>query len=148
MLSTQILVLRLKNCRVNSRKNYTDPAASFSYWTARGDFRHPLAVCDHACSTFLVRVQLSGVRSFCQQSVCGPSQDGTWITRIRLVGVAVASAIKKATSGHMPHVVNTDHDTHSAGQRLQPMRNVKPVSHCVKVHDVNLVQLLGSRRRQ
>ena len=46
------LVLRFKNRRVDSRRNYSHAAASFGYWALAGDFGQPVTVCDHAAPQF------------------------------------------------------------------------------------------------
>ena len=145
MLSALVLVLRFKNARVDSRNNYSHPATSFGYWTPPGDFGQPLAVCDHACSTIPICPQFPRMRTLCQNSICRPFQDRTEIATMCLVGIAIASTIKEAASGHMPHIVDADNDTNSARQRLQPMRNVKPVGYRVQMDHVDSIQLLRRR---
>src|SRR6266705_4671638 len=113
MLSAQILVLRLKNCRVDSRANYSHPTARFDNWASPRNFGQPLAVCDQPCSTIPVCPQFPRMRSRCQEPVCRPSQDGTGIARVCLVGVTIASTIPKAAAGHVPHIVEADDDAHS-----------------------------------
>src|SRR5207247_8084336 len=90
----------------------------------------------------------SRMRSLCQKSVCRPSQDRTWIARLYMLGVPIASTIKEAASSHMPHVVYADHDAHSARQRLQPPGNVEPVGHRVQMHHIHSFQILGGRLTQ
>src|SRR6266498_2128040 len=137
MLAAKVLVLRFKDCRVDSRRNYSHPAAGFGDWASRSDFSQPVTVCSHACSTISICPQFPRMRSVCQESVCRPSQDRTWIARVCLVGVAIASTIKKAAAGHVPHIVDADHDTHSARQRLEPTRNVEPVGYRVQMDHVH-----------
>src|SRR5262249_48816787 len=137
MLSAQVLVLRFKNARVDSRSNYSHPSTSFRYWTSPGNFGQPLAVCDHACSTIPICPQFPRMLSLCQNSTCRPSQDRTEIATMWLLGIAIAPMIKEAASGHMPHIVDADNDTNSARQHLQPMRNVKPVGYRVQMDHVN-----------
>src|SRR5207249_9065796 len=109
ILSAQVPVLRFKNCRVNSRRNYSHAAAGLVYWASPGDFGQPMAVCDHACSTIPICPQFPRMRSLRQKSTCRPSQDWTWIARLCLVGVTIAATIEKAASGRVPHVVDADH---------------------------------------
>ena len=65
-----------------------------------------------------------------------------------MVGVAIAATIKKAASGHVPHIVDADNDGHCARQRLQPTGNVEPVGHRVQMDNVNIFQFLACRRWQ
>ena len=55
------------------------------------------------------------MRSLCQKSVCRPSQNRTWIARLYLPDVPIASTIKEAASSHVPHIVDADHDARSGG---------------------------------
>src|SRR5205085_667929 len=141
LFSTQLPVVRLKKTQIDARANYSHSAARFSYWTSSRELGQPLGIYHHACSGIAIGAQFARMRSVCQQSLRRPPQDRTRITRIDVAGVSVAATVKKAASGDVPHVVNADHNTYSSWQRLQPMRNIKPVSHRVKVHHLNLIQL-------
>src|SRR5436190_24316461 len=88
------------------------------------------------------------MRSLCQKSVYRPSQDRTWIARLYLLGVTIAATIKKAASGQVPHIMDADNDADCERQRLQPLRNVEPIGHRVKMHHIHSFQLLTSRRTQ
>src|ERR1700745_1937423 len=74
VLPAYVLVLRFKNCRVDSRKNYLYAAAGFGYWTSPRDISQPMAVCDHACSTTRINAQFARVRGARQKPICRPSQ--------------------------------------------------------------------------
>src|ERR1700730_13853068 len=116
MFSAQRLVLWIKDSRIDSRSNYSHAAASFDYWAPPGDFGQPVAVRDQACSASRIRPQFPGVRSVRQKPVHRPSQNWTWLVRLCLVAVTIASAIKKAASGHVPHIVRADYHANARWQ--------------------------------
>ena len=124
------------------------PAASLGYWASASDFGQPVTVCDHPRSTISVCPQFPRMRSPCQKSVCRPYQDRAWIASFHLPGVPIAATIKKAASGHVPHIVDTDHDADSARQCLHQLRNVEPIGHRVKMHHIHSFQIRGRWRRQ
>ena len=146
MLAAEIFVLWFEQRRVDSGRNHLHPTTGFDYWASADDFGKPVAVCDHARSAFRICPHLPRMCSLCQQSVCRPSQDRAWIARLCLVGVPIASAIEKAASGHVPHIVDADNDAHSSRQRRQPTGNVEPIGHRVKMHHIHSCQILGRRR--
>ena len=143
MLSAQALVLRFKNSRVDSRRNYSHTAASFGNWASSGDFGEPMAVGYQTRSAFVISAQLSRLLVRCKKSVRGPSQDRAWRAGIT---VKIAAAIKEAAASHMPHIVDADDDAHSARQLLQPSRNIKPVRYGMQMYNINVCQFSRTRR--
>src|SRR5262249_12859699 len=117
-------------------------------WTLLSQAGQPPAVSDKASAAVLICAQLPRKGSRREESVCRPSQDRTRIARMPFGRVAIGPAIKKATSSHMPHTVEADHEADSARQCLQPTGNVEPVRDHVKVHHINFSQIRWSRRRQ
>src|SRR4030095_7526483 len=116
----------LKNSGIDSRRNYSHSTARLGYCASIRELGQPIAVCHHACSGITIRTQFPRICSICQQSVCRPPQDRTRVARADLARVFIASTVKKAAPGDVPHVVNTDDDTHSPWQHLQPTRYVEP----------------------
>ena len=55
MFSAQRLVLRFKNCRVDTRRNYFHPATSFGYWAWPADSGQPEAIRDKLGATIPIR---------------------------------------------------------------------------------------------
>src|SRR5437763_16183628 len=111
--------MRCKNSCVDSGRNYSQTAASLGNSASPGDFREPITVSDHACSTVAICSQLSRMRSLCHESVCRPSQDRTGIASMSRLGVAIAATIKETAAGDMPQLVQTNKNTYGIGQAFQ-----------------------------
>ena len=140
--------MRCKNSCVDSGRNYSQTAASLGNLASPGDFREPMAVSDHACSTVAICSQLSRMRSLCHESVCRPSQDRTGIASMSLVGVAIAATIKETAAGDVPHVVQTNNNTYVSWQAFQPCWNIKPIRYSMQMYNINVCQLFRTRRQQ